>query len=126
MQLTLALGKTCVEFWVLRCQRRWASVKRRVFREIQQVRDLPLQVFQAVGKLHINLVDLIDVKEGTKVTKFPTEVELSRYTIKHKKYFPKEHALAGGLLKELRRHILNPRVQGRKHQERVLSQTKQA
>jgi hypothetical protein len=63
---------------------------------------------QAVVKKHVNLVDLV---HGSKVEVriFETEKELSEYTQETEKYFPKENAKDGGVLRALRRHILNPR-----------------
>jgi hypothetical protein len=63
---------------------------------------------QAVVKIHVNLVDLV---HGSKVEVriFKTEKQLSEYTIATGKYFPKEDAEDGGVLRALRRHILNPR-----------------
>lgn len=57
---------------------------------------------------HVNLVDLV---HGSKeeVTIFETEKELSKYTKKAKKYFPKEDAKDGGVLRALRRRIFSPR-----------------
>jgi hypothetical protein len=44
---------------------------------------------------------------GQRVRTFPTEKELREYTIESGKYFPKEDAYAGGLLKFLLREIHN-------------------
>jgi hypothetical protein len=65
-------------------------------------------LLQAVLKKHVNLVDLI---EGSKkqVQIFKTEQELSEYTKRTAKFFPKENAVDGGVLRALRRHILAPR-----------------
>ncbi|KAH9980913.1 hypothetical protein BGW80DRAFT_1247759 [Lactifluus volemus] len=62
----------------------------------------------AVLKKHVNLVDLV---EGSKkeVRIFKTEQELSIYTRQTAKFFPKENAVDGGVLRALRRHILAPR-----------------
>ena len=40
---------------------------------------------------------------------FNTEKELSEYTKETGKYFPKEDAKDGGVLRALRRHIIVPR-----------------
>ena len=63
---------------------------------------------QAVVTKHVNLVDLV---HGSKkqVTIFKTEKELSEYTKANEKYFPREEAKDGGVLRALRRHILQPR-----------------
>ena len=65
-------------------------------------------LLQAVLKKHVNLVDLV---EGSKkeVRIFKTEQELSEYTRQTAKFFPKEDAVDGGVLRALRRHILAPR-----------------
>jgi hypothetical protein len=67
-----------------------------------------LHLLQAVLKKHVNLVDLV---EGSKkeVRIFKTEQELSIYTRQTAKFFPKENAVDGGVLRALRRHILAPR-----------------
>jgi hypothetical protein len=67
---------------------------------------------QAVVTKHVNLVDLLVVvalglKEEVRI--FKTEKELSEYTIATGKFFPKEDAKDGGVLRALRRHIWNPR-----------------
>ncbi|KAH9173557.1 hypothetical protein EDB89DRAFT_1958493 [Lactarius sanguifluus] len=57
---------------------------------------------------HVNLVDLVHgSKEEVRI--FKTERELSEYTKETEKYFPKESAVDGGVLRALRRHILVPR-----------------
>ena len=57
---------------------------------------------------HVNLVDLVHgSKEEVRI--FETEKQLSIYTKKTKKYFPKEDARDGGVLRALRRHIFSPR-----------------
>jgi hypothetical protein len=62
---------------------------------------------ETVMNTHVNLVDLIE-RKSQHVTKFSSERELSEYTQEEKKYFPKENAYAGGLLKYLLRQIFNP------------------
>ncbi|KAI9446052.1 hypothetical protein H4582DRAFT_1903118 [Lactarius indigo] len=62
---------------------------------------------QEVLKKHVNLVDLVHgSKEEVQI--FETEGDLSEYTKKTGKYFPKESAVDGGVLRALRRHILAP------------------
>jgi hypothetical protein len=65
-------------------------------------------LIQAVVDKHVNLVDLV---HGSKVEVriFETETELSEYTQETEKYFPKQNAKDGGVLRALRRHILAPR-----------------
>ncbi|OJA19762.1 hypothetical protein AZE42_06789 [Rhizopogon vesiculosus] len=64
---------------------------------------------QRVWDTHVNLVDLVDTaRMGTPVRVFASLGELTAYTIQTGKYFPKENAYQGGLLKELLREIHNP------------------
>lgn len=61
-----------------------------------------------VVKTHVNLVDLLDgFRTQSSVHHFASEDELKDYTIKNRRYFPKEDAYAGGLLKWLLREIHN-------------------
>lgn len=63
---------------------------------------------QRVRQTHVNLVDLVDtVRTGESVKVFPNLKKLQSYTIKNRKFFPKEDAYAGGLLRFLLREILN-------------------
>ncbi|KAI0089526.1 hypothetical protein BDY19DRAFT_108811 [Irpex rosettiformis] len=56
---------------------------------------------------HVNLVDLVDTRgTGRRVPTYETVDELADYTKKTGKFFPREHAKAGGLLKFLLRPIL--------------------
>ncbi|KAF8268757.1 hypothetical protein EI94DRAFT_1726967 [Lactarius quietus] len=75
---------------------------------IDPVPDILRECRAAVLKKHVNLVDLV---HGSKVEVrlFRTERELSEYTQETEKYFPKEDAKDGGVLRALRRHILVPR-----------------
>ena len=58
--------------------------------------------------MFINLVDLVDTKgTGRAVTQFRTLEDLQGYTIREGKFFPKESAYAGGVLKFLLREILS-------------------
>jgi len=64
----------------------------------------------AVLRKHVNLVDLVQGSRAREnITIFESEIELSEYTKKTKKFFPKEDAADGGVLRALRRHILVPR-----------------
>ena len=57
---------------------------------------------------HVNLSDLLDsVRTGSPVRIFATHAELVNYTRSQGRYFPKEDAYAGGLLKYLLREIEN-------------------
>ncbi len=56
----------------------------------------------------VNLVDLVDTgNTGVCVSQFSTLEELKEYTITTGRFFPKESAYAGGMLKFLLREILN-------------------
>ena len=56
----------------------------------------------------MNLVDLVDTsRTGAPVNVFPNLKKLQDYTIENEKYFPKEDAYAGGLLRFLLREILH-------------------
>jgi len=62
-----------------------------------------------VRSTHVNLIDLVDLRRtGQTVQVFDSEEALSIYTIGEGKFFPKENAYAGGLLRFLLRKILNP------------------
>jgi hypothetical protein len=63
----------------------------------------------------VNLVDLVDApRTGAAVKSFPNLKRLQDYTIETGKYFPKEDAYAGGLLRFLLREILHSHVGGSK------------
>lgn len=55
--------------------------------------------------VHVNLVDLVDTS-GYDAEVFASLEELQTYTIESGKFFPKESAYAGGILKFLLREIL--------------------
>ncbi|KAG1728065.1 uncharacterized protein EDB91DRAFT_1350209 [Suillus paluster] len=90
--------------------------------QVSPVPDTLESCREAVKATYVNIVDLIDtgVTEGA-VTVFVSEVELSEYTKRTGKIFPRDNVHAGGLLKYLLRRIMNPRperVSGRKTQSR--------
>jgi hypothetical protein len=64
-----------------------------------------LTINQAIRKIHINLVDLVDRQ---KVVRFPTEKALSKYSIDNDKICPRWMVPKGSLLEKLLRHIFNP------------------
>jgi hypothetical protein len=60
---------------------------------------------QKIKTIHVNLVDLVDTsRDGVEL--FASLDELREYTIESGKFFPKESAYAGGVLKFLLREIL--------------------
>jgi hypothetical protein len=64
---------------------------------------------QAVRLAYVNIQDLVDnPRLGRPVKTFTTEHALSHYTIDSGKFFPKENAYAGGLLRHLLRDIEEP------------------
>ncbi|KAH6667241.1 hypothetical protein B0J14DRAFT_603024 [Halenospora varia] len=66
---------------------------------------------ERVRETYVNLVDLVDTpRTGAAVKIFPNLEKLQEYTIKTEKYFPKEDAYAGGLLRFLLREILHSYV----------------
>ncbi|TFK21862.1 hypothetical protein FA15DRAFT_758437 [Coprinopsis marcescibilis] len=64
---------------------------------------------QAVKETHVNLVELTEGIDGREVTVFPTEKDLSDYTMGNGLFFPSSNFKAGNLLRHLLRRILNPR-----------------
>lgn len=73
--------------------------------------DANMEVSKAVRRTHVNLVDLIDNdvrNAGGQVKKFKTLRQLREYTHETEKYFPKNPAKAGGILKALLRDMNAP------------------
>ncbi|KAI0089525.1 hypothetical protein BDY19DRAFT_108732 [Irpex rosettiformis] len=65
-------------------------------------------------RTHVNIVDLVDTRgTGRRVPTYPTVDLLADYTKETGKFFPREHAKAGGLLKYLLREILASGTGGR-------------
>ncbi|KAI0318926.1 hypothetical protein OF83DRAFT_1113356 [Amylostereum chailletii] len=81
----------------------WQSLCRTV--GIAPIPDTVTQCRKAVASVHINLVDLIDPSLVDEVRTFPSVHELAAYTRETKKFFPKNEAKAGGVLKALLRGI---------------------
>lgn len=76
---------------------------------IEPVPDTIQGCRQRVWDTHVNLVDLVDsARTGTPVKLFASLGELTSYTLRTDKFFPKQNAYQGGLLKELLREIINP------------------
>ncbi|KAH3904928.1 hypothetical protein HBI56_235570 [Parastagonospora nodorum] len=61
---------------------------------------------EEIKNIHVNLVDLVDTS-SRKIELFASLEDLKVYTIGNGKYFPKESAYAGGVLKFLLREILS-------------------
>jgi len=69
-------------------------------------------------RTHVNLVDLVTNDPG-RARVFESEKQLSAYTRLNERFFPKENAYAGELLRYLLRHILNPDAERRGTQRRL-------
>ncbi|KAJ1301760.1 hypothetical protein OPQ81_008989 [Rhizoctonia solani] len=64
---------------------------------------------ERVKSVHTNICDVLDSDiTGQKATDWENEVVLSQYTRRTEKIFPRDHPLAGTLLRHLLRHILFP------------------
>lgn len=62
---------------------------------------------KAISKIHVNIMDFIDSERtGDPVRKFGSLSQLRRYTVTHKKVFPRVEARESALLKYLLRRIL--------------------
>ncbi|KAF2713282.1 hypothetical protein K504DRAFT_423776 [Pleomassaria siparia CBS 279.74] len=71
------------------------------------IEPLPATIEECKEKIkdvYVNLVDLVDTS-GRDVELFSSLGELRKYTIENGKFFPKESAYAGGVLKSLLREI---------------------
>ncbi|KAJ5184207.1 hypothetical protein N7492_001823 [Penicillium capsulatum] len=65
-----------------------------------------LNIFKALAKVHVNLVDIVDSRRtGKKVKFFASPKALRKYTIETEKIFPKSAAKKDGFLKSLLRGI---------------------
>ena len=63
-------------------------------------------ILQELLNTHVNLVDLVDPSLNTKqIQKFDDVKGLAKYSRKHGKYFPREEAKAGGVLRVLLRRL---------------------
>jgi hypothetical protein len=61
-----------------------------------------LKEFQVARTFNVNIVDLVEAgAEGQQVPVFDSKSALDSYTTRTKKYFPRKHAFAGGLLSYL-------------------------
>ncbi|TDL17498.1 hypothetical protein BD410DRAFT_696001, partial [Rickenella mellea] len=81
--------------------------------EISPVPDKLKECRAVVRQTHVNIVDLVDTQRTSeRVNVFPSALELSVYTKETEKYFPRENAYAGGLLRYLLRQIMNPESAG--------------
>ncbi|CAE6411270.1 unnamed protein product [Rhizoctonia solani] len=71
-----------------------------------------------VKSKYVNIVDLVETPySGEPVEHFKSEAELSAYTKRTGKYFPRDNANAGNLLQYLLRRIIVPR-QSEQHPRR--------
>jgi hypothetical protein len=81
----------------------------RLFSALSLCLELTLHSPQAIEDAHINLIDLVDVKTtGAPVHRFATEAQLSAYTMRTGKIFPRDLAYKGQLLRHLLRRIFHP------------------
>ncbi|KAF8682374.1 Fusaric acid resistance protein-like [Rhizoctonia solani] len=77
--------------------------------EFENIPDDLEECRRLVAATYVNIVDLIDTKlTGKPVQHFNSELELSKYTKKHRKFFPRNNVHSGTLLKFLLRRILSP------------------
>ena len=68
--------------------------------------DTNLQAFLSAN---VNLIDLVDYPNtGKPVAMFKSEKDLSEYTMREEKIFPRKNVHAGSLLRHLLRRIFNP------------------
>ena len=80
-------------------------------------------MLQHFRRVNVNIVDLVDTKgTGKRVPTYKTVDELADYTKATKKFFPREHVAAGGLLRLLLRQIL---ASGTTHRELSLQACRQ-
>ncbi|TFK21863.1 hypothetical protein FA15DRAFT_645014 [Coprinopsis marcescibilis] len=104
----------------------WQELCRRV--GIYPIPETIAEARSKVKETHVNIVDLTESPGGETVTSFDSELELSKYTRRNKRYFPGANAHAGGLLKVLLRRInkprreMNPAVKSAKRRARRLRQ----
>lgn len=69
--------------------------------------DISDEYKQKIKGIHVNLVDLVEQgRTGKRVQLFPNLEGLCKYTMDTGKFFPKENAYAGGILKFFFREIL--------------------
>ncbi|KAG8707082.1 hypothetical protein FRC08_000709 [Ceratobasidium sp. 394] len=89
--------------------------------DVLQLADIPDNLNKCrklVRSTYVNIVDLVDIPvTQNQVELFDGEQELSEYTKRTGKYFPRENAYAGGLLKFLLRRIDYP-GDGRAHSKK--------
>ncbi|KAH6915645.1 hypothetical protein BKA70DRAFT_1092259 [Coprinopsis sp. MPI-PUGE-AT-0042] len=93
----------------------WQTLCARVGMEEWDIPETVRDCRWAIRNTHVNLVDLTEAQEGDQVKTFETEEELAAYTRKTGKFFPADHAYAGGLLRKLLRRILTTRDEEQVH-----------
>ncbi|KAJ7253635.1 hypothetical protein C8J57DRAFT_1076776 [Mycena rebaudengoi] len=85
----------------------WQSLCRAV--EFDPIPDSIRECQRLIEDAHVNLVDLLDVHTtGEPVRRFKTEKELSVYTLRLRKFFPRDPEHKGRLLQFLLRRIYHP------------------
>ncbi|KAI1872842.1 uncharacterized protein JN550_003716 [Neoarthrinium moseri] len=63
-------------------------------------------------KVWVNIHDFLDaVKQGTRVHRFKSQHELSQYTLRSRKIYPRNQVEDGSPLRQLLAHIFNPKLQ---------------
>ncbi|KAJ6576972.1 hypothetical protein DFH09DRAFT_1030899 [Mycena vulgaris] len=89
----------------------WQKLCRTV--EIFPVPDSLEECERVIEDAHVNLIDLVDVHTTREaVHRFKTEQELSEYTMRTGKIFPRDEAYKGPLLRHLLRRIFHPPREG--------------
>ncbi|EIN03758.1 hypothetical protein PUNSTDRAFT_77588 [Punctularia strigosozonata HHB-11173 SS5] len=82
----------------------WQTLSREL--RVEPVPDSVSQCKQAVKRIHVNIVDLLDARaRGEQVRLHRNMHQLAQYSIRTGKIFPKKQAKAGLLLKYLLRQI---------------------
>ncbi|KAH9485887.1 hypothetical protein JR316_0002802 [Psilocybe cubensis] len=92
----------------------WQSLCERI--KVDPIPDTLEECRKIVEETHVNLVDLIDKNEENPRI-FDSVEELKNYCVREHKFFPKENAYAGGLLRYLLREFFNAH-RGRRGQGR--------
>ncbi|KAH7334207.1 hypothetical protein B0J17DRAFT_770583 [Rhizoctonia solani] len=89
--------------------RKWVALFNRIaIKDLVMPKTVP-EFEERVKSVHTNICDVLEagVTSGKSID-WENEVILSQYTLRTKRIFPREHPLAGSLLRHLLRHILSP------------------